>query len=90
MFGAPWEKRFDHVDASMQPVRDDARFEDFEVRHHQFVRGLDGATFVAVTKTTEVTEPTSNTEAIERIINDEFEGEIEKVEDAALYLSRRR
>jgi hypothetical protein len=29
-------------------------------------------------------------QAIERIINDEFEGEIEKVEDAVLYLARRR
>ena len=38
VFGAPWERPFDHADASMQPVRDDARFEDFEVRHHQFVR----------------------------------------------------
>ena len=29
-------------------------------------------------------------QAIQRIINDEFDGEIEKVEDAALYLTRRR
>ena len=74
VFGAPWEKRFDHVDASMQPVRDDARFEDFEVRHHQFVRGLDGATFVAVTKTYGGHRTDEQYQAIERIINDEFGG----------------
>jgi SAM-dependent methyltransferase len=90
VFGAPWEKRIDHVDASMQPVRDDARFDDFEVRHHQFVRRLDAATFVAVTKTYGGHRTDEQYQIIERIINDEFEGEIEKVEDAALYLARRR
>jgi SAM-dependent methyltransferase len=90
VFGAPWEKRFDFVDASMQPVCDDARFDDFEVRHHQFVRRLDAATFVAVTKTYGGHRTDEQYQDIERIINDEFEGEIEKVEDAALYLARRR
>ena len=90
VFGAPWEKRFDHIDASMQPVCDDARFDDFEVRHHQFVRRLDAATFVAVTKTYGGHRTDEQYQDIERIINEEFEGEIEKVEDAALYLARRR
>ena len=90
VFGAPWEKRFEHVDVSMQPVRDDARFDDFEVRHHQFARRLDGATFVAVTKTYGGNRTDEQYQAIERIIKDEFDGEIEKVEDAALYLARRR
>jgi SAM-dependent methyltransferase len=90
VFGSPWEKRLDHVDASMQPVVDDARFDDFEVRHHQFVRTLDAATFVAVTKTYGGQRTDEQYQAIERIINDEFKGEIEKVEDAALYLARSR
>ncbi len=90
VFGAPWEKRFDFVDASMQPVCDDVGFDDFGVRHYQFVRRLDAATFVAVTKTYGGHRTDEQYQDIERIINDEFEGEIEKVEDAALYLARRR
>jgi SAM-dependent methyltransferase len=90
VFGAPWEKRFEHVDASMQPVRDDSRFDDFEILHNQFVRRLDAATFVAVTKTYGGHRTDEQYQAIERIINDEFEGEIKKVEDAALYAARRR
>jgi len=90
VFGAPWEKRLDHVDASMRPIRDDGRFDDFEVRHHQFARKLDAATFVAVTKTYGGHRTDEQYRAIERIIIDEFEDEIEKVEDAALYLARRR
>ena len=90
VFGAPWEKRLDHVDASMTPVFFDARFEDFEVRHHQFARRLNAEAFVAVTKTYGGHRTDEHYRAIARIINDEFGGEIEKVEDAALYVARRR
>lgn len=90
VFGSPWEKRLALVDGAMQPIRDDARFEEFEVRHHQFVRRLDAATFVAVTKTYGGHRTEGQYEAIEEIINDELEGEVEKVEDAALYMARRR
>jgi SAM-dependent methyltransferase len=89
VFGAPWEKRFDHVGASMHPIRDDARFDEFEVRHHRFERKLDGAAFVAVTKTYGGHRTDEQYQAIERVINREFEGKIEKVEDAGLYLARR-
>lgn len=90
VFGSPWEKRLDHVEASMRPVRADARFDEFSVLRHRFVRRLDAATFVAVTKTYGGHRTDEQYQVIEGIINDEFEGKIEKVEDAALYLARRR
>jgi SAM-dependent methyltransferase len=88
--GSPWEKRLDHVDGSMKPIRDDARFEQPLVLHHVFERTLDAADFVAVTKTYGGRRTDEQYEAIARIVNDEFDGSITKVEDAALYLSRRR
>ena len=88
--GYPWVKRLDHVDGSMQPIRDDARFEPLLVLHHVFERTLDAAAFVAVTKTYGGQRTDEQYDAIARIVNDEFEGRITKVEDAALYIWRRR
>jgi SAM-dependent methyltransferase len=88
-FGSPWEKRMDHVDGSMEPIRQDARFEDFRVRHHEFARTLDAASFVAVTKTYGGDRTDEEYQRIERVINGEFGGTITKVEDAALYLAMR-
>jgi len=90
VFCSPWEKRLDHVDASMQPVRDDDRFDEFHVRHHPFARNLDAQTFIAVTKTYGGNRTDQQYLAIERVINTEFQGEVEKVEDAVLYIARRR
>ena len=89
-FGSPWDKRFEHdVDGSMQPVRHDARFGEFQAHHHRFERTLDAETFVAVTKTYGGDRTNEQYEAIERIINDDFGGSITKVEDAVLYLAAR-
>jgi trans-aconitate methyltransferase len=88
--GSLWAKRLDHVDASMQPIRGDARFDEIQVRHHQFSHKLDAATFVAVTKTYGGQRTDEQYAAIEKIINDEFGGAVVKVEDAALYIARRR
>lgn len=88
--GFPWAKRMDHVDGSMQPIRGDLRFEDFLVLHHVFERTLNAATFVAVTKTYGGQRTDEQYDAIGSVINDEFGGSITKVEDAALYISRRR
>jgi SAM-dependent methyltransferase len=90
VFGSPWEKRLEHVDGSIQPVRDDDRFDEFEVRHHPFTRSLDAETFVAVTKTYGGHRTDEQYRAIARIINSEFGGAIKKTEDAALYIARRR
>jgi SAM-dependent methyltransferase len=88
-FGSPWTKRLDHVDGSMQSIRQDGRFDEFRVHHHPFERTLDAPTFVAVTKTYGGDYTDEQYRAIERIINDEFGGAITKVEDAALYLATR-
>jgi SAM-dependent methyltransferase len=90
VFGSPWEKRFDHVEASMRPVRDDDRFDEFHVRHHPFARKLDAQTFVAVTKTYGGNRTDQQYLAIERVINSKCQGQVEKVEDAVLYIARRR
>lgn len=88
-FGSPWTKRIDHVDGSMQPIRQDARFGEFQDRHHPFERSLDASTFVAVTKTYGGSYTAEQYRTIERIIDEEFGGAVTKVEDAALYLALR-
>jgi SAM-dependent methyltransferase len=89
IFGDPWAKRLDHVDGSLQPIRNDVRFDEFQIRHHIFERSLDAADFVAVTKTYGGHRTAEQYEAIAKVINDDF-GVIKKVEHAALYMSRRR
>jgi trans-aconitate methyltransferase len=88
-FGSPWIKRLEHVDGSIEPIRQDARFGEIQDHHHPFERTLDATTFVAVTKTYGVNYSTEQYQAIERIINEDFGGVVTKVEDAALYLSMR-
>ncbi len=88
-FGSPWAKRVDQVDDSMQPIRQDPRFDEIRVHHHRFWRTLDASTFVAVTKTYGGDHTTEQYQAIGQIIDNEFGGVITKVEDAALYLATR-
>jgi SAM-dependent methyltransferase len=89
-FGSPWDKRFEHdVEGSMQPIRSDARFGEFQAHHHPFERTLDASTFVAVTKTYGGNRTIEQYQTIERIINDDFGGSITKVEDAVLYFAAR-
>lgn len=90
VFEQTWNKRESFVDDSLQPIRDDGRFEEVLVRHHIFNRTLDAATFVAVTRTYGGNHTTEQYRAIERIINDDFGGAVTKIEDAVLYLTRRR
>jgi SAM-dependent methyltransferase len=88
IFGAPWQKRLEHVDASLRPVRDDPRFDAIEVFHHPFERELDGATYVAVTRTYGGNRTDDQLRALQRVIDDEFGGSVTKREDAVLYLAR--
>ena len=90
VMGHPWAKRLDHVDGSLQPIYRDPRFEEPLVVHHAFERTLDAATFVSVTKTYGGHRTDDQYDAIARVIDDEFDGSITKVEDAALYISRVR
>jgi SAM-dependent methyltransferase len=88
-FGCPWPKQMDFVDRSMEPVRQDARFDEFRELHHPFERALDAATFVAVTKTYGGHRTAEQYQAIERIIDEDFGGTITKAEEAVLYLATR-
>ncbi len=89
-FGTRWSKRIDAVDVSLQPVRDDPRFGDVQDLHHVFERALDGSTFVNVTRTYGGDRSEAQYREIERVVRDEFGGSVTKVEDAVLYLARRR
>jgi SAM-dependent methyltransferase len=89
VFGHPWMKRMNFVDDSMQAIRDDDRFDDFQVRHHPFERNFDGASFVAVTRTYGGGRTDDQLKVIERIIDEEFAGSVTKTEDAVLYMARR-
>jgi trans-aconitate methyltransferase len=89
VFGTPWERRMQHVDGSMQPIREDARFGEFQDHHHPFERTLDASTFIAVTKTYGGNYTAEQFQAIEQIINEDFGGVVRKVEDAAINLSIR-
>lgn len=89
-FGSLWAKTFDHVLGSLRSVEQDQRFDDFQVRRHRFERTLDASTFVAVSRTYGADYGAEHDRIIHRIIDDELGGTVTKVEDAVLYLARRR
>jgi SAM-dependent methyltransferase len=90
--GSPWPKRYDFVTASLQPIQSDRRFEDFTVRHHCFEQRLDAESFVAVTRTYGGHHTIERDRLVRQLIEVEVEfgGAVTKVEDAVLYLARRR
>lgn len=88
IFGEVWPKRPEHVDASMQCVRDDARFGPIEISHHPFERTLDAETYVAVTRTYGGNRTEEQLQAVQRVIDEELGGSVTKREDAVLYLAR--
>jgi SAM-dependent methyltransferase len=88
--GALWPKSIDEVLASLQPVSANAFFDDFKVCHHRFERRLDADSFIAVTRTYGGHHTTERDQLIRQLIEDEFDGEVTKVEDAVLYLAIRR
>ncbi len=90
LFGAPWPKRWDNVVASLQPVIEDGRFGELRTSHHPFARTLDASTYVAVTRTYGGQRSEEQYEALARTIVEEFGGSVTKVEDAVIYLARRR
>lgn len=87
---SPWPKRPDLVAAPLDPIRSDRRFHDFTVRHHRIERTLDAETFVAVTRTYGGDHTVERNRLIRQLIEIEFGGAVTKVEDAVLYLARRR
>jgi hypothetical protein len=87
---SPWPKRLDLVPASLEPIQSDRRFSDFTVRHHRLERTLDAESFVAVTRTYGGDHTVERDRLIRQLIEVEFGGAVTKVEDAVLYLARRR
>jgi SAM-dependent methyltransferase len=88
--GAPWPKDLEFVLDSMQPVHANSGFDDFRVSHHRFERKLDADSFIAVTRTYGGRHTSERDQLIRHLIEDEFDGEVTKVEDAVLYLARRQ
>ena len=89
-FGSLWAKNFDHVLSSLRSVERDQRFDAFQVRRHRFERPLDASSFVAVSRTYGATHGAEHDRIVQHIIDDELGGTVTKVEDAVLYLARRR
>jgi hypothetical protein len=88
--GTPWPKGLENVLDSLQPVPASLCFDDFRVSHHRFERKLDAESFVAVTRTYGGHHASERDQLIRHLIENEFGGEVTKVEDAVLYLARRR
>jgi SAM-dependent methyltransferase len=88
-FGSPWPKDAGPVISSLRRVEEDDRFSGFEVRRHRFERVLDADTFVAVSRTYGGRQSEERDRILWRIIDDQMGGTVTKVEEAALYLTRR-
>jgi len=88
--GSPWPKSVEHMLASLEPVKDDERFGEFEVRRHRFERILDAETFVGLTRTYPGFHTPKRDARFQQIIDDEFGGSVTRVEDGVLYLTRRQ
>jgi SAM-dependent methyltransferase len=86
--GAPWPKVMPHVEESLGPVRADPRYGDLRVFHHPFERTLDGASYVAVTQTYGGRRSAEEYDALQRLIEEDFDSGVVKKEDAVLYISR--
>jgi SAM-dependent methyltransferase len=86
--GTAWPKGLDHIDASLQPIRDDDRFEDLVEHRHRFSRRLDADTYIAVSHTYGGGRNPKQDDVVRRVISKEFGGSVTKVEDAAVYLTR--
>jgi SAM-dependent methyltransferase len=88
--GAPWPKTVEHMLASLRPFDSDPRFTDFATRRHRFERSLDAESFIGLTRTYPGFHSTVRDEQYRRIIDDELGGTVTRVEDAVLYMTRRR
>ena len=87
-FGAPWPKDLPGVLESRRSIEEDARFGPFTERRHRFERELDAEGFVAVTNTYGGADPERDA-VLARLVG-QAGGTVTKVEEAVLYLARRR
>ena len=90
VFGEPWPKRWDHVEASLQPVLDDDRFGELLTFHHPFERNLDADMYVEVSRTYGGRRTEREYDELRHVISDEFDGSVTKVENAVVHLARRQ
>jgi SAM-dependent methyltransferase len=88
--GSPWPKSVEHMLASLEPISDDERFGEFEVRRHRFERILDAEAFVGLTRTYPGFHTPKRDARFQQIIDDEFGGSVTRIEDAVLYVTRRQ
>jgi SAM-dependent methyltransferase len=87
--GSPWPKTVEHMRASLVPIRDDRRFHEIAVRTHRFERELNAQTFIGLTRTYPGFHTAKRDARFEQIIDNEFAGSIQRVEDGVLTLFRR-
>jgi len=87
---SPWPKSVEHMVASLGPVEADQRFGQFAVTRHRFERVLDADFFIGLNRTYPGFHTDKRDEQFRQIIDNEFGGSVTRVEDAVLYLSRRR
>jgi SAM-dependent methyltransferase len=81
---------FDRVTSCLGGIDQDDRFNGPVVRRHRFQRRIDAKTYIEVSRTYGASLGTEFDATIENLINQEFGGHVDKVEDAVLYLYRRR
>jgi SAM-dependent methyltransferase len=87
--GSPWPKTVEHMRASLEPLREDPRFDEIAVRTHRFERELDAQTFVGLTRTYPGFHTAKRDARFEQIIVNDFADSIQRVEDGVLNLFRR-
>jgi trans-aconitate methyltransferase len=87
-FGAPWPKNVEQFIHTLDPIIDNGRFADLQIRRHRVERELDADSFVAVTRTYGGTHTAERDGILRDLINEEMGGSVTKVEDAVLYLTR--
>jgi SAM-dependent methyltransferase len=87
--GSPWPKTVEAMRSSLVPILDDGRFDEAAVRTHRFERALDAQAFVGLTRTYPGFHSPKRDAKFEQIIENNFEGSIQRVEDGVLNLYRR-
>jgi SAM-dependent methyltransferase len=87
--GRPWVGRFPKIVNSKEAVAADKRFTALDQRRYRFERTLDAQSFVEVTKTYGDHLTEELLAQVAALINNEFDGLVTKVEEAAVHAYKR-
>jgi Methyltransferase domain len=87
--GSPWPKTVEHMRASLEPLRADDRFDEVALRTHRFERALDSQTFIGLTRTYPGFHTAKRDARYQQIIDNDFDGSVQRIEDGVLYVFRR-